>query len=260
MGGRQCFFYDGVSSAQYGLWAGYVNESPEDANMVQIPYSYELAISPSQHVARISQYQYEETLSFPMEIISDFPVSPIQEREIFRWLIDSPKFKKLEFFNYGSTGIVLAQVYYNCILSEPKRIFGNNGIIGWEVTVITDAPYGWAKKKSYSYSKPSFCHWNGSDEPAYTYPTVTIKIGTSGGDIGINNRTTGETFAVKGALANDTIQIDEYRQITSQLEPHIYGNCSGKIRLVSGKNQFSLTGDIASITFAYSDARKVGYY
>ncbi len=259
MGGRQCFLYNGISSAQYGLWVGYLNESPTDTNTVQVPYSYNLSLSPTQHVARISQYQYEETFSFPMEIISDVPVSVLQEREIFKWLIDSPKFKKLEFFNYGDTGSILERTYYNCVISNPKRIFANAGIVGWEVTVITDAPYAWAKKKTYSYSTPTFNHWNGSDEPAYTYPLVQITIGNTGGDISIKNTTTGETFQIKGTVANDSIQIDEYRQVVANLTANIYNNCSGKLRLIQGRNQFSLTGDIANVAFSYSDARKVGY-
>lgn len=260
MGGRQCFLYNGVSGAQYGLWAGYVNDSPNDNNTIQVPYSYELAISPTLHTARITNTVYEETYTFQMEIISDVPVSQIQEREILGWLIDSPSFKRLELFTYGTSGSFFERTHYNCILSNPQRIYGNAGVVGWTVSVITDAPYAWADRQSYSYQAFPCVHFNRSDEPAYTYPVIEIAIGTKGGAVSIKNTTTGEVFAISDTIASDTIRIDEYRQVSAVSTPHIYDKCSGKIRLVRGANQFEVTGDIVKITFYYADARKVGYY
>lgn len=259
MGGRQCFLYNGVSGAQYGLWAGYVNDSPDDNDAIQTPYSYELAISPTLHTARITNTEYEETFTFQMEIISDIPVNPIQEREILGWLIDSPSFKRLELFTYGTSGSYFDRTHYNCILTNPRRIYGNAGIVGWVVSVITDAPYAWADRQVYSYQNFPFIHFNRSDEPAYTYPAVEIVIGSKGGSVSVKNVTTGETFSIKEVSDSDTIRIDEYRQVTALLTPHIYDKCSGKIRLVRGVNQFEVTGDIARIALYYADARKVGY-
>lgn len=261
MGGRQCFIYDGVMSSQYGLWAGYVESSPNENNAIQTPYSYNFSISPSTHMARISSMQYEETFSFQMEIISDVSVSQEQERQIFRWLIDSPKFKRLEIFNYGNCVGYFERIHYNCILTDPKRIFGNGGIVGWTVTVLSNAPYAWADSKSYTYAAPltQFVHSNLSDEPNYTYPAVEIVIGGSGGAITISNTTTTESFTVSETQAGETIRIDQYRQVTASNTENIYDKCKGKLRLIQGKNQFSVAGDVSRLTFYYADARKVGY-
>lgn len=262
MPGRLYFVYDGISSLRYGLWVGKVNQSADSNLEMQQPYSYELDLSRTTHEARVVSRAYEETFQFEMEVVCDEEIPDYAEREILRWLTDSPVFKKLQFFNRGNGSTPYDQTYYNSILTAPERIDVAGNTVGWKFTVIADAPYAWTNEKTYQYNTStanSFIVDNRSDEPYYTYPHVTINVGSTGGSLRLNNLTTGEQIAFNDVAANDVITVDSYMQITSEKNGNIYDSASGKIRLIQGRNQFQRTGDISSVVFSYRDARRVGF-
>lgn len=264
MSGRQGFKYDGKSCVDYNLWVGYIETSPEDSSNIQAPYSYDFSMSPTIHRTRITNMKYDEPYSFNIEIICDNTVDATKEREIFKWLIDSPKFKKLEFFNLNGSESFFDGLHYNCVLSDPKRIFGDGGVVGWEVTVIADAPYAWTEPQTHSFTitlNKEFTLINESDEPGYTYPIVSITIGRATGVTycQIFNETTGDKFVVNGNF-EETIRIDEYGQLTSTIDSNPYERCTGKVRLVPGENHFIVGFQTKGISFTYPDARKVGYF
>lgn len=264
MSGRQGFKYDGKSCVDYNLWVGYIETSPEDSSNIQTPYSYDFSMSPTIHRTRITNMKYDEPYSFNIEIICDNTVDATKEREIFKWLIDSPKFKKLEFFNLNGSESFFDGLHYNCVLSDPKRIIGDGGVVGWEVTAIADAPYAWTESQTHQFPitlNKEFTLTNESDESAYTYPKISITLKkVSGVDTcQILNETTGEKFIINNNVA-ETITIDEYGQISSSVGTNPYERCSGKIRLIPGDNHFKVGMQVSFISFTYPDARKVGYF
>jgi len=129
--------------------------------------------------------------------------------------------------------------------ADMKTLIGQNNIwtdVG-EVTV--------------SYSQTNDFHVDvDTDLNDYIYPDVTIEVGSEGGDIIIYNATDdatrftefssvppSTTFTMKGSI----------NHITNNMYP--YFTSRNFIRLVNGRNNFFMYGDISKITFSFNNRK-----
>ena len=136
-------------------------------------------------------------------------------------------------------------VTYNLTSYEIKTLIGQNNIwtdVG-EVTV--------------SYSQTNDFHVDvDTDLNDYIYPDVAIEVGSEGGDIIIYNATDdatrftefssvppSTTFTMKGSI----------NHITNNMYP--YFTSRNFIRLVNGRNNFFMYGDISKITFSFNNRK-----
>lgn len=249
------FTYDGKSSSDYGDFViASINTNNSKAEFEEnatytttsLPYSKEFSIVNIEH---------KKPLSFNFEILRKQSFSFSEQREIIRWLFDRENYKKL----YFETDADLDGIYYNCILTAEKKIEIGGELYGWQVTCNCDSP--WAKEdKTITYTTPTtFTLTNDSDYVGYTIPNMKITMGNSGGTITVKNITDSKTMQFNNLMALEQITIDKFGQITTTTQNNRYSVFNKKyIQLISGNNQFTCTGNIASIQFNYEIARRVG--
>lgn len=95
-----------------------------------------------------------------------------------------------------------------------------------------------------------------TDIDEYTYPNITIQVGSSGGDIIICNNTDDSTRLTK-FVDIAPLSLITMRGETNYLDVIYYEKFSGRnfIRLLDGDNTFTVVGDVQLITFEYSQRR-----
>lgn len=254
--GENQFKYNGISSETYGLYFAYMDGSFDEDTQIELDPSYEISVSNTSKRGRIVSRIHKETFEFDVEIFSLSAISRSKEREIMNWLLNSTTFKKLEILSSDSE---YENVYYNCIFTTAERYYGEDGISGWKMHVITDAPYAWENPTSVSFSSSNFTVNNASDERDFTYPKVEVHVGTTGGTIKITNNTINEYIQFDDLIGNDILYINEWGQISGTKNSNLYSTMSGKIiRLIPGSNEYTCTGNITQIKFIYNNARRVG--
>lgn len=270
------FEYAGVSSHKYGLVFANINTSR----------NLSLGVSPSPNTIfnkkntkrYIIDNDYSSSpLSFEVEFITDknHPIHKADIRNLEKWLFNRNSYKKLYFdkaddyfveFQESDAGSV-KRLYLNCRFTNPERIEGNGGIIGYKATLEADSPMYWqdVTEKTFQFSNTSSSSNNtikikvDTDIDEYTYPTVTIYAGSTGGAISIANDTDDSSRLSKfeGVVANSRITMKSDLNILTGTSSNLYLMFVEQnfIRLLDGENTIRLKGDIKSIKFEFSNRR-----
>ena len=214
-------------------------------------------------------------VSFDVDIITDNEeVIPLHERRVIeKWLFNRREYKKL----YIDNGVwddpyseahelvdgVEKRLYLNCRFLNPEKLEYNGGIVGYKATLEADSGLWWqdAIIKQFQRSSVDNSTWRvtvpvDTDLDDYTYPRVSILTGNVGGVVTITNTTDTssrqtkfkdippkKSFAVDGSI--NYVSDNYYGRMCSQFFP----------RLLDGENVFTVTGDVAAITFEYNNRR-----
>lgn len=254
------FTYNGKSSEPYGLRFLIIdtNANKEIGGVLEYT-TFKNNKAPN---ITIQDANYNSTFEIEIEMISEHKLDN-NIHEIYDWILNQPNFKKLYIDNNDD-------FYYNCIFTSAEYIDGctdeGYGIYGIKATMKCDSTFMW-KDVEYTYTSAELSnvvtHENISNVREYTYPTLIIKTGSTGGDITVqnvsdNNRLT--TF--NGTLANDTITlsyspalVNSYLNDNDEL---VYESFNKKFfRLLQGTNKIGIVGDISEITLKYKIGRLV---
>lgn len=254
------FTYNGKSSEPYGLRFLIIdtNVNKEIGGVLEYT-TFKNNKAPN---ITIQDANYNSTFEIEVEMISEHKLDN-NIREIYDWILNQPNFKKLYIDNNDD-------FYYNCIFTSAEYIDGctneGYGIYGIKATMKCDSTFMW-KDVEYTYSASELSnvvtHENISDVRGYTFPTLIIKTGTSGGNITVqnvsdNNRLT--TFT--GTLANNTITLSYYPTLVSSYlnnnDVLVYESFNKKFfRLLQGINKIGIVGDISEIVLKYKIGRLV---
>ena len=168
---------------------------------------------------------------------------------------------------YGETYEVVeghpVMSYFMARFVNPSRIIDGAGrTVGYNCTLQCDGAILHQDSIPYelNMSLPFATLDVDSDTHEYVYPIVTIVVGDSGGTIEIYNESDDEdrktTF--DNLSAGETLVINsETNQITSDMSDNRYTDFvnANFPRLISGENYIRHSGDIASITYEYSNRR-----
>ena len=252
------FTYKNHNSEDYGLMLVNIDTS-FTGNSVEKNATYEQRALRSQHRFLSTTRKHEEPYSFDLEIYSEDPLSVADQREITRWLFDSPTYGRMDIWDDDYAGI-----HYMCIFTNEESIIGGDGVHGWKCTMQCDAPYGWAEETTVTSgaltSGANFVFTNDSDEMDYMLAKIKLTVGTTGGTIHVQNTNNGnQMVTVENTRANESITIDQYGQISASTGRNCYDDYSGGImRFVHGANTLVVTGDIVKIEITYQAARRVG--
>lgn len=253
------FKYKNVSSESYCLRIVNIDTS-ESGNQIEANATYEQRALNRQHKFLAQSRKHEDPFEFELELFSEDPISVVKQREIVQWLFDSPTFGRLEFLDDEYSGI-----HYMAILTSEEQIVGGDGLHGWKVKVLCDAPYAWEDIATKTFSNLSsgstFTFANTSDEIDYMYATIKLTVGSTGGTVTLQNTSNGnQLITINNTRANESITIDPYGQLTSSTKRSCYDDYSGGImRLVHGNNVFVTSGNITKVEITYQNARRVGY-
>ena len=254
------FTYNGKSSEPYGLRFLIMNteENKEIGGVLEYT-TFKNNKSPN---TIIQDTNYNSVFEIEIEIISEHKLDDNID-EIYDWLLNQPNFRKLYIDNND-------EFYYNCVFTSASYISGSTnegyGIYGIKATIKCDSTFMW-KEVEYTYTSTELSnvvtHENISNVREYTYPTLIIKTGSTGGNIIVqnvsdNNRLT--TFT--RTLANDTITLSYspalVRSYLNDNDELVYESFNKKFfRLLQGTNKIGIVGDISEITLKYKIGRLV---
>lgn len=267
------FEYAGISSRFYGLILVNVNTS----RMIQMSGATEsvtLFNKKSKKKYLIDTDYTDSPITFDIEIISDNErcLELEERREIEKWLFNRREYRKLFFDSaddyYGETYEFIENTrkrsYLNCRFLNPEKLEYNGGVVGYKATIEADSNMFWQEATT-----EEFIISNGSSDSSsiitvnvdtdlddYIYPKVKITMGEVGGDIIIaNNRDDSERYTKFVGLSPyaSIVMKGEINYVSGQ-----YYNLFALrnfIRLLDGKNNLTVMGDVATIEFEYSARR-----
>ena len=265
------FEFAGVSSRQWGLIFVNLNTS----RMVKLCGAKEgvSVFSRSAKKKYLIDDDYSNSpVSFDVEITTDADqcLDPWDRRKIEKWLFNSRDYRKLyidmiddrsgETYEYVDG--VCKRNYLNCRFVNPERIEGNGGVIGYKATLEADSNMFWQDPviKEFILSGDSdtstITVYVDTDLNEFIYPRVTLNIGNSGGDIVIVNHSDDSArstrFIDMSPLSSVTMK-GEINYVSGQY--YLKFADRNFIRLLDGKNTFTIIGDVVSIEFEYSARR-----
>lgn len=255
------FVFDGIPSQTYNI---FITNMEGGENLTSGSNSVSLK---TQFIFRRSvPYFYGSTsdgvLSFSCSITSPDEILADEARAIQRWLFGHQEYKKLQIVQNDSE-----MFYYNCFLTEPEILRVGNKIHGFSFTVVCDAPWAWAYEKTLTktyaieLASESYVFQNTSDNNDYVYPDFVITINGFGGDFSlINDSDSGREFLIEDMSAGEVLTVDNSRGIlTSDTGLRRLSSFNKKwFRLVPGRNNLVLLGNITSLDMTYQNARKAG--
>lgn len=267
------FEFSGISSRQYGLIIANVETSRLTQSAGAISGSTIFSKSAKKLYLIDNDYS-DSPLSFDIEIITynGRCLNYSERRNIEKWLFNRREYRKLYLDvaddYYGETYEFVDGVrkrnYLNCRFINPSKLEYNGGIVGYVVTLEADSCMFWQDEieKTFEINNKSKDTTSNitlnidTDIDDYTYPDVKITMGKIGGDfIIINHRDDGSrmTKFVDISPFDDIIM----KSSLSYVDEKYYGRFYYRnfIRLLDGKNNFAITGNVDSITFKYSQRR-----
>jgi len=257
------FMFDGKPSRLYGLFLANF-----DSSMIKSPAGSDIEAFKRYTYRRARPYLYgvspTPVLEFPITIVSHQYIDATTRSLIEAWLFGHKGYKKFQPIQSD-----LSNVYYNCLLKNPKSVFVGNLQMGIECTVEADAPWGWLTEKTTtktfagsSLVNDTFSFYNSSADNDYLYPELIITTNVSGCNISITNNTdSGRVFSFSDVAANEVLTVDNDRQIISSSTglTNRLGKFNKKwFRLLPGNNNITVAGGISSIDIVHQFAKKVG--
>lgn len=268
------FEYAGRSSEEYGLIIASINE-PQN-----------MAVSGSAELItlfnkRDDRRYYIDTsfdgahLEYDMEVFSEDPISVSDQRAITKWLFHQRGFKRLyvavadDCDNEAQRTVndSAKRIYLNCILTDPEKIEGGDGVYGYKFHVNCDSPVGWIETVSQTFniggtsdsSSTIISVTTDTDLYKYVYPTVQINMAT-----GVTTND-GMTFMIINETDSNT-RITSFHNLLDGATFRMNGNTNfitsgfytkfydkNFIRLLDGTNNLSVYGPVDSITFEWEN-------
>lgn len=210
-------------------------------------------------------------VSFEAEIVSDdlSAFTTFERREIERALFNKPDYRKLyidveDDTENNTCELVdgnIKRLYLNCRFVNPSKIEDGSGlVIGYGFTVECDSCMAWqeAIEKTYTFSNGNriISVETNTDIGGYTYPEVTVNIGSAGGDIIIINSTDDASRFTKFTSLSESISLI-MKGDTNYVSGQNYEKFANQnfIRLLNGTNTINITGDVTSIKFKWQNRR-----
>lgn len=268
------FEYNGKSSRTYSLVFASVDTEPYLSLNGEIQSSVVFNKQDKRNYF-IGESFTDSPIQFEAEIVTDDGqiINRFARREIEKWLFHQPAYRRLYTDMWCDTqgesvDIVNGEtkrLYLNCRFTNPEKIEGNGGLVGYRFTVECDSSMAWQDAVSYEFTTG---HANSSsssiitinvdtDLKDYVYPKVTITMGRTGGDITISNNTdnTSRLTSFSGLTANITFTMNGNGINYISGDNYLKFSNKNFIRLLDGENKISIIGDVSKITFEFQQRR-----
>ena len=262
------FEYNGIRSAQYGLFFGHVDT--ERLKQICGNLEYNQVFYPSLNRQEIHGVNKDKfPLSFDLEIISAEPISYWLEKEIKKWLFNSPSYKKLYASRFKDNTVEMIngkekRKYVECIFTNPEAMFYADGLHGWKCTCTLSS--GWAFQDAIEITYTDFTEDIivpvDSDNGEYIYPTFTFSAVATTNPISpviVNTSDNNRTMEIKDIPAQTEVYVDSaIGTITDNTGTSLYPNLVDQkfLRLVNGDNVLSISG-INELTIRYQNVRYI---
>ena len=216
----------------------------------------------------------DSQLEFDVDIVTcdNRVLSKGEQRAISKALFNRASNRKL-YFNvdddidgttYETIDGDIYRLYLNCRFVNPEKLEYNGGVVGYRATLIADSNMLWQDALTYTFTinganstaTTNIVVDTDTDMDEYIYPTVTMVMGSSGGDVTIYNAT------------DDTTRLTEFSDLTAGSAVIMKGNLnyiSGSnyynfttpnfIRLLDGSNTLIVRGNILTMNIEFNNRR-----
>lgn len=254
------FIFDGQTLSDFGYVIaadGAIDETLAVSNM-----NYELVKSAMSDISYKVAHEYPDNYSRTFMIIKnncadveDYGYLTDDDISVLsRWLVR----KQYKWFKY-----VGSNVWFK-VQNVVEKMYYGNGVIGLQITVNTNAPFGFTPEIKNTWTGDSGTIYTVSDEEGYIVPTVSIKA-NEGGNLVIRNSRTSEFTQIDNVTSGETITIygEGLLQITTDNANH---NIADDFNFVFPKlvceynnNQNTITTSLdCDVVITYRGRRKVG--
>lgn len=253
------FVWDGIPSEMYDLFI-----SSPDGGDVEITTGNDVELLTETIYRRPTPYllgvQQSPVLSFDVSFNCPYELTGLDLHTVNRWLFGHLSYKKLRIVQDD-----ISDVYFNCVLKNPRVHKVGNINRGIRATVVCDSPWGWIDERTYTYtyeSSPSsspISFYNDTDNNYYTYPKIEF-VTTSEEDFTLVNSTdNSRSFAFTTLAGSITVYVNNDLQTAVDNNGTSLVSSFNKnwFRLLPGQNNLLVTAAISSLKFIYSLARKV---
>lgn len=215
------FIFDGQALSDFGYFLVFENtEEVMDVSVMEYNLVKAALSDESRRVSHKYESNYTSTFTI-MKNLCDNPDDTFLTKddisELVRWLVRK-QYKWFRFVDDEDED----EIWYKAQMQVAKEYIGAN-VVGLQVTLNTNAPYGFTKEYKFTADTQQFKTNIYSDEEGYIYPTVQIVCGGAG-DLTLTNITEGRTTTIDNCTSGEIITIDgETLQITSN-KPHDFTN------------------------------------
>ena len=257
------FIFNGRSLSSFGYVLINTNtEDTQDVSEMELEY-----IKGARNDRSYSAgYKYDANLTATYTIIKNFCEFPDDQdmtdeevSEMTRWLCRK-QYKWFRFVDEDEDNN--DEVWYKAQWTVKKKFIGDS-VVGLDITVHTNAPYGFSKEIVHEYNTQSFTINVDSDEEGYIYPDITIEL-LEGGDLELTNAYEDRTTGLKKCVAGETITLLGYevQQIESTATHDFITEFNYKFprlccEYMNAVNEFEVNLN-SKITMKYREIRKVG--
>jgi len=261
----RAFIYDGVPSERYGLYISNIDASAIESSMG----SSSMEIVEQKIFRRAQPYFYGATpapkLQFSFSAFSENEMDAEFFQLVQKWLFSPRTYRKLQIDQPD-----VRDIYFNCLLLDPKLNRVGNLIQGFSCEVSCDSPYAlkFPEVTTYTYTTTvvdsTVTYYNGSDDTgSYLYPSslVVSMNNTDGGFTITNLDDSNRVVSFTGLLGNEVLTISPlYQTISSSTGLKRLANSNKKfLRLVPAVNRLRIQGNVASIVMTNQwIAKKIG--
>lgn len=261
------FVFDDTPSEKFNLFIMSNNSS----GVVEARGSGSVEMYTQQVYRRVKPYFYgvQQTpvLEFDLSFATCNPICAETQALIQKWLLGQQTYKKLRICQPD-----YQEVYFNCILTEPRFNCVGNFAYSIVCRVICDSPFAWEEprtiRKTNTESEITFNINNTSDLNDYVLPLCTFTLGNPASGFEISNHSLQyangqfETFSVTNLSPNETITVNsDLGMLTSSLGINRYKNSTGTfLKLKPYMNEIALRGIggmINNFECKYQNARRV---
>lgn len=269
------FEYDGRRLSDYGCMVCHITSSPDlDTISMGSQITFNTINRIKQNQFKIMSAQYDEAYTTTFEIgkfycqdRNEYTFTQEEISWLMRWLNKRTYRKFKMIYKDGEC----ANIYYMGSFNAKMIVNGDN-IVGLELTLQTDAPFG--------YYEPIDCNmrlgggssatiYDISDEAGYIYPNDVEITCLSGGDLIINNsQDEPRSVVIKNCVAGEVIKMDGENKIITSSVNHkkLYNDFNYNYIRIANKNaggvdetKNTFTASIpCNIKFTYSPACKMG--
>ena len=255
------FIYDGIISSEYGLRISTFGGEEENFSLANVELiTQSIYRKPKVFLLGINQ---TPVLEIPITITVPQELSAEETSVISRWLFGQMGYKVLQILQPD-----MQYIYFNCIFTEPEIIKIGNITRGFNAVITCDSPYAWEYSKAitYAYNPNNFIVFdnikinNTSDNPDYTYPTVSFTMNKFGGYLNITNTSdSNRVFRFYDLLPNEVIEINnDLQTITSSTGQNRIENFNYYwFRYIPNLNEFIIEGNITEIEFTNIFVKKM---
>lgn len=220
------FEYDGHYLSDFGFTICSFNGS-SDTEMVSAGSRISFNTVSTHYGKRfgLAGTQYDECITATFDICKDtcqgddFVITNDEYRDIMRWL-NRREFLKFRILDDEDDD--RDSCYYEASFNVDK-IMSDQGLVGLELTLETNKPFGYGQEQYFSWTITSGSSKNlydMSDEIGYIYPSMVITV-QEDGNLQITNDLEPCTMVIKNCSSGEVITIDgDTHIITSSLDSH----------------------------------------